>query len=50
MRAATEWTGVLKLLPHYSPDFNPIEMVFFKIKARLRRAAVRTFPELWCWN
>jgi len=34
-------------LPPYSPDFNPIEMAFSKIKALLRKAAARTIPELW---
>ncbi|CAO3379819.1 Mobile element protein [Azospirillum argentinense] len=48
VRAAIERTGaVLKLLPPYSPDFNPIEMAFSKIKANLRKAAARTLPELW---
>ena len=34
-------------LPPYSPDFNPIEQVFSKIKALLRKAAERTIPGLW---
>jgi len=34
-------------LPPYSPDFNPIEMAFAKIKAFLRAAAARTIPDLW---
>ena len=33
-------------LPPYSPDFNPIEMAFAKLKALLRKAA-RTIPDLW---
>jgi transposase len=51
-------------LPPYSPDLNPIEMAFAKIKAHLRAAAARTFDQLWraigdicqlfspieCWN
>ena len=51
-------------LPQYSPDLNPIEMAFAKIKALLRKAATRTFAALWaalgdicalfspdeCWN
>jgi len=51
-------------LPQYSPDLNPIEMAFSKLKAHLRRAAARTFDALWqalgnicdlfepqeCWN
>ena len=34
-------------LPPYSPDFNPIEMAFAKLKALLRQAAARTVPDLW---
>jgi len=34
-------------LPPYSPDLNPIEMAFSKLKAHLRKAAVRTIDELW---
>ena len=51
-------------LPRYSPDLNPIEMAFAKLKAHLRKAAARTYEELWkatgsicdlfspseCWN
>jgi len=51
-------------LPQYSPDLNPIEMAFAKLKAHLRKAAARTFEALWtalgdicalfdeqeCWN
>jgi transposase len=51
-------------LPPYSPDLNPIEMAFAKLKAHLRAAAARTFDALWqaignvcdlfsqqqCWN
>ena len=51
-------------LPPYSPDLNPIEMAFSKLKAHLRKAAARTFDDLWqaigdicglfqpeeCWN
>ena len=36
----------LRFLPSYSPDFNPIELAFAKIKQRLRGAAERTFPGL----
>jgi transposase len=35
------------LLPPYSPDFNPIEMVFSKIKQALRSIACRTQAALW---
>jgi transposase len=34
-------------LPAYSPDLNPIEQVFAKLKALLRAAAVRTVDALW---
>lgn len=37
----------LLFLPPYSPDFNPIEMAFSKMKARLRKAAERTVDGLW---
>jgi DDE superfamily endonuclease len=34
-------------LPPYSPDFNPIEQLFAKLKALLRRAAERSVAGLW---
>jgi transposase len=34
-------------LPPYSPDLNPIEQVFAKLKAMLRSAAARTKEALW---
>ena len=51
-------------LPPYSPDLNPIEQAFAKLKAHLRKAEARTFEALWkaigeicdlfepqeCWN
>ena len=37
----------LVFLPPYSPDLNPIEMVFSKIKQRLRTLACRTKDALW---
>lgn len=51
-------------LPAYSPDLNPIEMAFSKLKAHLRRIGARTVEDLWravgsicdlydeqeCWN
>ena len=37
----------LLYLPPYSPDLNPIEMAFSKLKAHLRARAVRTIDELW---
>jgi len=36
----------LLFLPPYSPDLNPIEMPFSKLKADLRKAAERTIPRL----
>jgi transposase len=36
----------LRFLPPYSPDFNPIEMAFAKLKAFLRAARPRTFDEV----
>jgi transposase len=48
VRAAIEATGArLVLLPPYSPDFNPIENAFAKLKALLRKAAARTKEALW---
>jgi transposase len=37
----------LLFLPPYSPDLNPIEMAFSKLKAHLRKRAVRTIEALW---
>jgi len=37
----------LRYLPPYSPDFNPIEKLFAKFKALLRKAAERTVEGLW---
>ena len=34
-------------LPPYSPDLNPIELAFSKLKALLRKAAARSVAELW---
>jgi transposase len=34
-------------LPPYSPDFNPIENAFSKLKALLRKAAACTIDDLW---
>ena len=39
--------GQLLFLPPYSPDFNPIENAFAKLKAMLRKAAERTVDGLW---
>jgi transposase len=47
VRHAIEQTGArLRFLPPYSPDFNPIEQAFAKLKAFLRRARPRTFDEV----
>jgi putative SOS response-associated peptidase YedK len=53
----TNWTSVRKVregettndlyLPPYSPDFNPIEQLFAKLKALLRKAAERSMEGLW---
>lgn len=37
----------LLFLPAYSPDLNPIEQAFAKLKASLRKAASRSLDELW---
>src|SRR5207302_7541895 len=39
--------ATLLYLPPYSPDFNPIEQAFAKLKALLRKAAARTVEALW---
>lgn len=48
VRDAIEAAGAhLAYLPPYSPDFNPIEQVFAKLKALLRAARERTVTTLW---
>lgn len=48
VREAIEAAGArLLFLPPYSPDFNPIEFAFSKLKALLRAAAERTKDALW---
>ena len=48
VRKAIEAVGAeLLYLPPYSPDLNPIEMMFSKLKALLRKAAQRTVRGLW---
>ena len=48
IREAIEAKGASVLfLPPYSPDFNPIERAFSKIKALLRKTAARTVQALW---
>ena len=48
VRETIEATGAtLRRLPPYSPDLNPIEQSFAKLKAHLRKAAERSIPALW---
>jgi transposase len=48
VRQAIEAAGAtLRYLPPYSPDFNPIEQLFAKLKALLRKAAERSIETLW---
>jgi transposase len=48
VREAIEAAGAsLLYLPPYSPDFNPIENAFAKLKALLRKAAEQTIAGLW---
>ena len=63
-QAVAERGAWLLFLPKYSPDLNPIEMAFAKLKTLLRKAAARTLDDLWravgdicdlftpdeCWN
>jgi transposase len=45
--ALIETTGAsVRFLPAYSPDLNPIEMMWSKVKAKLRAAEARTHPDL----
>lgn len=44
IRAKGAW---LLFLPPYSPDLNPIEMAFSKLKAHLRKIAASTIDDLW---
>jgi transposase len=47
-RELIEAAGATRLfLTPYSPDFNSIEQAFAKLKALLRKAAVRTVDDLW---
>ena len=39
--------ATLLFLPPYSPDFNPTEKAFTKLKTLLRKAAARSIPALW---
>lgn len=48
VREAIETAGAtLRYLPPYSPDLNPIELRFAKLKALLRKAAEREIAALW---
>jgi transposase len=48
VREAVEATGArLEYLPPYSPDLNPIEQVFAKLRRLLQRAAARSISALW---
>lgn len=48
VRTAIETRGAeLRYLPPYSPDLNPIEMAYAKLKALLKKAAARTVQTLW---
>jgi transposase len=48
VRRTIEAAGATLLyLPPYSPDFNPIEKAFSKLKALLRKAAERSVDALW---
>ena len=47
VRVAIEQAGaLLRFLPPYSPDFNPIELAFAKLKGFLRAARPRTFDRV----
>ena len=48
VRQAIEGAGAtLRFLPPYSPDFNPIELCFAKLKAIVRKARCRSIDTLW---
>ena len=48
VRHVIETAGAeLHFLPPYSPDFNPIEMAFSKLKAFLKKTAARTVDDFW---
>ena len=46
-KAIEERGAQICFLPPYSPDLNPIEKVFSKLKSLLRKASCRTLPALW---
>lgn len=47
VEALAEREARVLYLPPYSPDFNPIEQVFSKVKNELRRRRLRTVDDLW---
>jgi len=48
VKEAIEFVGAKVLsLPAYSPDFNPIEMVFSKLKTLVRKSKLRKVEDLW---
>jgi transposase len=48
VREAIEAAGAsVMFIPPYSPDLNPIELAFAKLKALLRARAIRTVDALW---
>ena len=63
-QAVTARGATILFLPRYSPDLNPIEKAFSKLKALLRKEKARTYDDLWkavgrvcnlftpkeCWN
>lgn len=44
LKAQGNW---LLFLPRYSPDLNPIEMAFSKLKTLIRKATARNYDDLW---
>lgn len=46
-QAIAERGAWILFLPKYSPDLNPIEMAFAKLKAHLRKAKARSYDALW---
>ena len=46
-QAITAKGATIRHLPPYSPDMNPIELAFAKLKATLRKAAARSIRNLW---
>ena len=46
-KAIQEKGAWILFLPPYSPDLNPIEMAFSKLKAHLRKRAIRSIQALW---